>query len=422
MSEVCRIGRNAPCARRATCPPDPRAGPSYPLVICAALAALVVDPKPAPAAVIQGQAARTASAASVQARAGPTESPPALAATTSSPALTALTIQIPAHPERPLQPNVGESISLRHFESSVAFRFGGAGQASEASRSQYRLTGVDGAWVDGGREWRVRYAGLQPGRYVFEVRQAAGDAWSAPISVPLDVRGPYWRTWWFQGMGIALLALLLWVARARGARRTVQMERVRFQIASRLHDDIGASLSSIAMRTDMLSQRTDLERGVRERLGHISATARRTAGRLREMVWVFNAEHDTVQALAARIEESADELLEGICTYELNASGALATPIDMELRHDVHLLAKEALSNAARHAEAKHLRVDVDCVGGRELKLRIADDGRGFAPAAVSRGNGLGLMTRHAQRHHGALHVESEPGVGTRVALSVPLG
>ncbi|HWI61466.1 MAG TPA: GAF domain-containing protein [Symbiobacteriaceae bacterium] len=90
-------------------------------------------------------------------------------------------------------------------------------------------------------------------------------------------------------------------------------------------------------------------------------------------------------------------------------------------RGEVLRIVQEALMNVQRHAGATHVWVEVARAGGK-YRLTITDDGRGFDPAAVADGHyGLATMRERAARLRGDLQVESEPGVGTRVILTLPV-
>jgi len=78
----------------------------------------------------------------------------------------------------------------------------------------------------------------------------------------------------------------------------------------------------------------------------------------------------------------------------------------------VSLLFNEALNNILKHSEASFAKVSLS-FDATFIHLRIADDGKGFDPAATAGGNGLELMRKHALRHGGELGVRSKPGEGT---------
>ena len=83
-------------------------------------------------------------------------------------------------------------------------------------------------------------------------------------------------------------------------------------------------------------------------------------------------------------------------------------------------IAQEAFNNAAKHAGAKHVRVELACEA-EEIVIRVADDGAGFDPAAAARGKrwGMKTMRERAEAAGGRLEVDSAPGEGTIVRASV---
>jgi signal transduction histidine kinase len=97
-------------------------------------------------------------------------------------------------------------------------------------------------------------------------------------------------------------------------------------------------------------------------------------------------------------------------------------PSDVELA--LYRIAQEAVSNARRHAAASDVQVLLDA-DQESVRLRILDDGHGFAPDAVPEmrdsGEGLPGMRERAAQLGGSLTIESAPGFGTRVSVSVPL-
>jgi signal transduction histidine kinase len=95
--------------------------------------------------------------------------------------------------------------------------------------------------------------------------------------------------------------------------------------------------------------------------------------------------------------------------------------LGLETRRQIFLVFKEAVNNAVRHSGASRADVEVRAARGH-LAVVVADDGRGFDPAADGEGNGLESMRRRAVALGGTFEVDAAPGRGTRVTLSVPLG
>jgi signal transduction histidine kinase len=92
----------------------------------------------------------------------------------------------------------------------------------------------------------------------------------------------------------------------------------------------------------------------------------------------------------------------------------------MDVRRDLLLIFKEAVNNAARHAQCSHVDIDMRVEGSR-MVLTVVDDGIGFDASSESEGQGLTSMQRRAERLSGTLGITSGPGLGTTVRLDMPI-
>lgn len=245
-----------------------------------------------------------------------------------------------------------------------------------------------------------------------------------------------WQRWWFV-YAVGFLVLIstvttLLVVEKRRHRLQLQraaqeraLERERARIAQDLHDDLGSSLSRIAMLSGLLRAEKDNPSQVEAHAEKLSEAANHTVRALDEIVWAVRSDSDTLQSLVDYIAHVASELFEGNrtrCRLDLPADlPALTLPPD--LRHNIFLIAKEALTNVLKHAQGSQAQVEIK-IDGREFKLVITDDGRGFDPAAKTAAqpnNGLGNMRRRAEAIGGSLNLTSAPGKGTRLELKVNL-
>ncbi|GAA3795132.1 hypothetical protein GCM10022226_13100 [Sphaerisporangium flaviroseum] len=194
-----------------------------------------------------------------------------------------------------------------------------------------------------------------------------------------------------------------------------QAERSR--IARELHDSISQDLFSLSLLA------AGMRRAAPDQLRREAETMERTAARtMREM-----------QALLLELRPVALEdaglipALEELChAYEARLGITVRTHLeDVSLapaaEHAVLRLTQEALGNAIKHAEPGVIDVQLRRTG-REVYVRIADDGRGFDPscAPLSHGMGLGLMRERIEELGGHFRLTSEPGGGTVVTASLP--
>jgi len=305
----------------------------------------------------------------------------------------------------------------------IAFEFAALSYAApEQNRYRYRLDGYDDHWIASGTRDQAAYTNLRPGRYTFRVQGAGGiGAWGEPgAAVPFRIAPLVWESWWFRLAVIGLILGTLALAYRFRVRHLLAMQSLRLRIASDLHDDVGSSLSSIALLSDMLGGHTRLGGLERRQLSRIHDAAEETVGALRDIIWLVDPKHDDLVALVRRMRAVAGDLLNGT-EYTFRVPDPLDShPLGMTLMRNVFLIGKEALHNAAKHARGNRVTIEVGTESG-VLRLRIEDDGPGFVLADDHQGRGLRSMRRRALEMGGELEIESSPGRGTILTLSVPM-
>jgi two-component system sensor histidine kinase UhpB len=150
---------------------------------------------------------------------------------------------------------------------------------------------------------------------------------------------------------------------------------------------------------------------LRETARHGTEEVRRIARRLRPEALEELGLHSAMAALATSFRQQAR-----IATDRRIASGL---PLSHEQELVIYRVAQEALTNVARHAEASHVDLELQCENGRTT-LSIRDDGRGMAPESLRSSNGIRGMRERAMLIGASLAIESRPGHGTEVRLTLP--
>jgi len=193
---------------------------------------------------------------------------------------------------------------------------------------------------------------------------------------------------------------------------------VRTRIASDLHDDIGSTLSQIAILGEVVRARVGAaETAVEETLARIITLSRQSVDSMSDLVWAIDPHKDRLDNLVQRMRRHASDVLPplGITfTFEV---GDERLAVGADVRREVVLAFKEVINNAIRHAECRAIAVSLRTERSW-LVLIVTDDGRGFDPARVTEGHGLGSLRRRAEGLGGALEISGNPG--TRVTLRIP--
>lgn len=226
-------------------------------------------------------------------------------------------------------------------------------------------------------------------------------------------------------IGSAVLALLalcgtwLLMNRNKLRQRMKEME-LRNQIAADLHDEVGSSLSSIHMLSQMATQQ---EGGTANKdiLARMSGNAKETMDKMGDIVWMIKPGESEGASLKQRMERFAYEICSSKnigATIELNELEKVK--LTMEQRKNFYLIFKEAINNAVKYSGTEKADVIVT-TQNKQVTLQVKDYGKGFDPETTGRGNGLDNMKNRAAELNGKLDISSEIGKGTTVQLIVLL-
>lgn len=210
---------------------------------------------------------------------------------------------------------------------------------------------------------------------------------------------------------------------ARAAENATALERLR--IAHEMHDGLAQVLGYVNTKVQAADQY--LRRGkideASEQLQQLAVSARQAYSDVREAIVGLRTLPGSSRALAEVLAEFLDLWKEqsGVDTrLTIDANLRLQTTVELQL---VRII-QESLTNVRKHAHATTATVDVAAHGG-ELAVTISDDGRGFTPGAVARGEfprfGLTTMRERAKSIGGTLDIDSAPGQGTTVRFTMPL-
>jgi signal transduction histidine kinase/ligand-binding sensor domain-containing protein len=309
--------------------------------------------------------------------------------------------------------------------------------APENVRIQYRLGGVDEDWgtVESDLPRSVTYSRLPDGEYQFEVKACNNDGiWNeAGTSLTFVVTPFFYNTWWFH-----MLMLGTFTAGVIGLVRYVSFRRLRAQlqvleqqnalhherarIAKDIHDDLGASLTQIAFMGELAQQDSADAAKAAERTERISVTARQAIKSLDEIVWAVNPRNDTLAHLIDYVGQHALDFLRIAsirCRLDLPDS-VPQQEVPTDIRHNLFLAVKEALTNIVKHAHATEVRLRIS-LSKEAIEVAIKDNGRGFKGRPSDPGSdGLRNMVHRMAAIGGVCRIEGQPGEGTVITFQAP--
>jgi signal transduction histidine kinase len=209
-------------------------------------------------------------------------------------------------------------------------------------------------------------------------------------------------------------------------RRKLQSQQVvlneRLRISRELHDELGSTLSGIAMYSHLT--REQIKNGktqeVEKSLNNMQQTAGSMVDKLNDIVWLVNPEQDSLQKLMDRLEDYAEEMAM-LKNTEIKISmpprlSAINLPV--ESRRNIYLFCKEALNNAVKYSDAELIELTMKELDHKKIEFTVSDNGKGFDTTAVKKGNGLLNMQQRAADINGIFSLKSLPGHGTIISLT----
>lgn len=296
----------------------------------------------------------------------------------------------------------------------------------------YRISGAQGDWQEHTGAATVAFNDPPLGTHRLDVRTLHMDGtWSEPATLlTIRVVPPWHGTWWFRLALVALVALAGSLAfriylRARLRRQRIAFERQqallaeRMRIAQDMHDDLGAGLSGLKLRSEM-ALRMERDPQKREQLRSLAHTAGELIGGMRHIIWAMSEDQSTLEDLVVYCIGHAGRFCEEN-DLRIDVQRAEVWPdlmLSSEQRRNILLLVKEALHNIAKHAQATTVQLRMDWRNG--LDLVVEDDGIGLANSAdQGPGNGLRNMRKRVGTLNGSLVITVPKG--TRITIHIPL-
>jgi len=216
------------------------------------------------------------------------------------------------------------------------------------------------------------------------------------------------------GLAGAFLLIVLPIRYRVHANR--ELLKVRERIAGDLHDEVGSNLGSIQMFADLAAGHS----GPSDDLKRIQRIAAETVSAVRDIVWLLRPEGEHRIGTIEHLRETSSIMLETLEWKFTANEAAWQVEFPEEATRHMFLFFREALHNIMRHARAAKVEVRVEA-SAAEFLLTLSDDGVGIPPERLERPATLHALRQRAEALGADFQVDSRPGAGTRLSLSVPM-
>ncbi len=287
-------------------------------------------------------------------------------------------------------------------------------------RYRYKLEGLEDEWNSPTNILEARYTNLKPGKYRFVVDVSYKGVWLGyNRSVEFRIKRAFWKTPWFLSLAAITILTVLYSLHLNRKRHKEKQKQIRLRIASDLHDDVGSTLSSISIMSDLLQSRLDDSPNSEEMLRKIGENARNMLESMDDIIWSVNPQNDSFQNIIMRIREYAIPLLEPLDTKFsiIVPENVTSVKVSMDMRRNLFLIAKEAVNNMAKYSGCTEAKIEFS-YSHSVLKMTIADNGKGFDTSKENTRNGLRNMKYRGEKVGGKVSVLSTIGQGTIVTFT----
>lgn len=336
-----------------------------------------------------------------------------------------------------------KEITISYKENFFSFSFAALDYTNtEKNQYSYKLEGIDKDWNYVGNSMTASYTDISPGEYVFRVKGSNNDGvWNEEgVSVKLIITPPWYETIWFKGFAALSLvsgAGFMYGQRIEKLKREKKQqeeftkkliesqENERKRVAAELHDSLGQDLLIIKNKALISLKKADNVAKLKEDIKEISELTTSTINEVREISYNLRPyELDrlgllkTLQSLIDKAGKSTN--ISFNCDID-NIDNIFVPEIEI----NVYRIVQECLSNIIKHSEATQVVVGIKKLE-KEISIFISDNGKGFNVEKKfsdkeRKGFGLKGIPERVKLFGGEFNIESEPGKGTRIKITLPI-
>ena len=286
----------------------------------------------------------------------------------------------------------------------------------ENNRFFYRVLPGDTNWLDMGNSNTLLLSGLPPGKYTIEAKAISSTgSWSSQhAALQLFIKPRWFQALWFKILLIMVLAgiiILIYKARIYHIQKEYTIKK---EISKDLHDDLGGTLSSIRL----FSQLAVNENAGGPGLEKIKDAANEAVLGLKNLIWTLDDDKNTLSDLTDRLQQFCAPLFE---LNHVDFSIRAAVPLRQAVlkkseKKELFMILKEAVVNCLKHARCQHASLEIDGQPA-SLVFRFSDDGIGFSSTEEACGYGLKNMRTRAAQVGYQVHLLSAKGSGTCITI-----
>jgi len=324
---------------------------------------------------------------------------------------------------------ISNDYKLESHQNNIALQFAGIEPGGHFKNLQYALNGPHHWNKMEGNTLNIQLSSGDNDLYVRAV-DINNHISKQQLTIHFYLKTPFYMAKWVWILMVFLgTVLIFWWLNLRKLNRqkivfeqTFALEQQRNKITADLHDDIGASLSSLQVNSAVANHLLNKDpKQARKILEKIENQSKNLADKIGDIIWSMKPGKDEFMTMSSRIKNFANDILSATeIDYKIKIAPEIDKAVqDISLRKNIVLITKEAINNAAKYSKAGQLNIRME-MENHHIKLSITDNGIGFE-ASSHQGNGLANMRKRTEELHGIFLISSGPNKGTTISASIPL-
>lgn len=287
----------------------------------------------------------------------------------------------------------------------------------------FQFAPYDTSWYYIRDRVNISYNQLPGGKYTLKIRDKYN---KINRLCTFKVAQPFWLSWFFLSSMlffiVMVLGMIIYFFLLYKFRQQAKLQKVRNDIAADLHDDMGATLTSIGFFGELIRKKIINRAEPSEILPLLSKvidSSKESVETMRGVVWTINPNNDFALDFFEKLKYYASEMLS---TKQVELSfeveGVAQQELGIEVQRNLFLFFKEAINNILKHAKAKTTTVKIK-MQSRKFWMEITDDGLGFDTNESFDGHGLGSLRKRIENLNGTLEIRSKTDGGTALEVTI---
>lgn len=309
--------------------------------------------------------------------------------------------------------------SFPYSDNTIAFSYDVLNYENEKGfEINYMLEGYDKKWSTTVDLSKIIYRHIPSGKYKFKMKLLMSDGKFASEQIfTFQITTPWYQTWWFISLFILAVTGIIYEMFRYRLQQKLRVFQVRNRLHRDLHDDVGATLSSVKAYSEILKDNPN--NSVIAEL--IKDNSIDMLERLEIIAWATNPQNDYFKSLKSTMIKFAAPICHAkqiefkIESNEINDEMLMPG----EIRQNIFLVFKEAINNMIKYADSTTCATRL-FLRSNQFVMQLIDNGKGFDGVIKGTGSGWKNMQNRTEGLKGKLTIDTLPEKGTTITLKIP--